>query len=829
MKVVRLLLSACRRALAASPVVLALSLPIAGSCSAADEVPAEKLKSIRVVMDDNYPPYVFRDDRGNLQGIVIDRWSLWEKKTGIRAAITGTDWSKAQQRMQAGEFDVIDTIFRSDKRELIYDFGTPYAVIPVPLFFSADISGIRGPDDAPGFLVAAKAGDNVVDVLRRHGITNIVTYPSNEKVIEAARDGKVKVFSVDRPPALYFLNKMGIQDRFRETAPLYSGAFHRAVLKGKSALLATVEQGFAAITPGEYKAIDKNWLGTPISASPYFRYAGYAVAAVAVLAIAVLALLWLLKRVVHLKTKELSKSEELLSLALNASNSGIWDWDLKTGRVYFNDNYFLLAGYDPHEFPHAYEEWEKRVHPDDLGRVTEAVRAYLGGESKTYCVEFRFKAKSGLWMWILSQGKLFEKDKQGKPVRFTGTHTDVTDRKRAEQERIRLEQQLLHTQKLESLGVLAGGIAHDFNNILTAIMGNADLALKKLGKDSPAFENLRRVERAAAQAADLARQMLNYSGKGKFVVEHLDLGTLLEEMLHLLEVSISKKVELRLNLAPALPSVEADPTQMRQIVMNLVINASDAIGDQSGTITISTGCAHYDRGTLKGVWNNQQLSEGEYVYLEIADTGCGMDKETLGRVFDPFFTTKFTGRGLGMAAVLGIIRGHQGAIKVQSEPGRGSTFSILLPASGKPVELFEDTNGEAHWRGSGKVLLVDDEENVRAIGKEMLEELGFEVVTASDGLEALQIYERTPEVAVVVLDLTMPNMDGEQCLRELRRLDGNVKVIMSSGFSESEVTRKFLGKGMGGFVHKPYTFATLRNAVMQLLAAEGTDPRGRRH
>ena len=532
--------------------LVTLLLAASGSFAAIPEN-TKNPKSIRVVMDDSYPPYAFKNEQGQLQGIIVDQWRLWEKKTGIRVDITGTDWAEAQRRMLAGEFDVIDTIFRNEKREGNYDFTKPYAQLDVPLFFHEEISGIRGPEDLKGFLVAVKSGDNSIDILKKRGVTNITEYPSYEKLIEAARDGKVKVFTVDRPPALYFLNRMGIQSRFRETAPLYSGEFHRAVLKGRSDLLATVEKGFAVITPAEYLAIEKNWMGTPISASPYFRYVGYTAAVIAVLVAGLLTWLGLLKRAVSIKTQELLENEERLSLALNASNSGIWDWNVKTGKVYFDANYFKLAGYEPDEFPHAHEEWEKRVHPDDIDRVKEAIEAYLTGKSSIYSGEFRFKTKDGSWMWILGQGKLFEYDEQGNPVRFTGTHTDITDRKRAEEERLNLEKQLLHAQKLESLGVLAGGIAHDFNNILMAIIGNADLALMRLNPESPAVENLHRIEQAAAQAADLAKQMLAYSGKGKFVVENLDLNRLLEEMLHMLEVSISKKAVLRFNLHPTAP------------------------------------------------------------------------------------------------------------------------------------------------------------------------------------------------------------------------------------------------------------------------------------
>jgi PAS domain S-box-containing protein len=435
-------------------------------------------------------------------------------------------------------------------------------------------------------------------------------------------------------------------------------------------------------------------------------------------------------------------------------------------------------------------------------------------------------------LMVASEGKVIELEEQlndrtyttikfpilreGKDNLVAGFTIDITDRKRAENEHEQLEKQMLHAQKLESLGVLAGGIAHDFNNILMAIIGNADLALMRINKESPAVENLHRIEQAAARAADLAKQMLAYSGKGKFVVEHIDLNRLLEEMLHMLEVSISKKAILRLNQHHPLPPVEADATQMRQIVMNLVINASEAIGDRSGVIAITTGCMDCDRGYLKDVWLDENLSDGLYVYLEIADSGCGMDKETLSKLFDPFFTTKFTGRGLGMAAVLGIIRGHHGAIKVYSEPGRGTTFKILLPASGRPDEIFNGKPQGDTWQGSGTVLLVDDEETVRGIGAEMLKELGFSTVTAEDGREAVEIFTSRNDISFVILDLTMPHMDGEQCFRELRQLKPDVKVIMSSGYNEQEVAGKFAGKGLAGFLQKPYKLSTLQDVIRKL-------------
>lgn len=431
--------------------------------------------------------------------------------------------------------------------------------------------------------------------------------------------------------------------------------------------------------------------------------------------------------------------------------------------------------------------------------------------------EVKMYAKDGSIRDILLRAYA-SKDLSGRITALVGVHTDITEQKRHVEEKLLLEKQLLHAQKLESLGVLAGGIAHDFNNILMAILGNADLALMRINRESPVADNLHEIEKAAAKAADLAKQMLAYSGKGRFLVEPINLNHLIKDMLHMLEVSISKKAVIRLNLHEDLPGIEADATQMRQIIMNLVINASEAIGDKSGFIAITTGCMDCDQNYLKDVWLDANIREGLYVYLEIADTGCGMSNETMAKIFDPFFTTKFTGRGLGMAAVLGIVRGHKGAIRVYSELNKGTTFKILFPASDRPPAIFNSGHTHEDWCCDGTVLLVDDEETVRGIGKEMLKELGFKVITAYDGREAVEVFRANQDISFVILDLTMPHMDGEQCFRELRQIKPDIKVIMSSGFNEQEVTQKFAGKGLAGFIQKPYKLSTLQATVKKVLA-----------
>ncbi len=399
---------------------------------------------------------------------------------------------------------------------------------------------------------------------------------------------------------------------------------------------------------------------------------------------------------------------------------------------------------------------------------------------------------------------------------------DITEMKRVREEREKLDVQIRQTQKLESLGVLAGGIAHDFNNLLTGILGYASLALMTLSPVSPARANIQQVETAARRAADLTKQLLAYSGKGKFVIEAIRLSELVEEMTHLLEVSVAKKCAIRHHFAAGTPRIEADVTQMRQVVMNLVINASEAIGDRNGVIAISTGCMHCDRAYLSETYLDEELPPGRYVFIEVSDTGCGMTPETQARLFDPFFTTKFAGRGLGLAALLGIVRGHRGAVKVYSEMDKGSAFKVLFPAFEEPLAPTDDDlpPENVEWRGVGLILVVDDEVVVRELATEALQSVGFNVLTAQDGAEAVIMFrQHAKDVRAVILDLTMPNMDGLEAFSELRRIRANVPVILSSGYNEQDATERFAGKGLAGFLHKPYRVDDLLDIVCRLVQA----------
>lgn len=462
---------------------------------------------------------------------------------------------------------------------------------------------------------------------------------------------------------------------------------------------------------------------------------------------------------------------------------------------------------------------------DQIGRWYEGKMAPSKLVEGAYEATDFFPAMGDGGRWLYFMAALI-RGPEGEVIGVVETLEDITDRKRAEEERINLERQVQHAQKLESLGVLAGGIAHDFNNLLANILGNADLALMDLPKDANARGSIDLIVTTAQRAADLAKQMLAYSGKGQFLVESMDLSSVVHEMAHLLSVSISKKAAIKYQLGEHLPKIQADATQIRQIIMNLITNASEALGDATGTITISTGSIQCDLACLKrGRIRDSSLQEGLYVYIQVDDTGCGMDKNTLDRMFDPFFSTKFTGRGLGLSAVAGIVRGHKGTIDVKSEPGQGTAFRVLLPASAQDEGKAAPQKGKQDLAPQNcTILIVDDEEGIRTVAKKFLERKRFRVFTAENGEEALSMFSAQPDqISCVVLDLTMPDMDGFEVLCEMQRIQPGIRVLMSSGFSEQEFKDRFAGKGVMGFIQKPYRLDAFYASIQKALADGSPD------
>jgi len=404
---------------------------------------------------------------------------------------------------------------------------------------------------------------------------------------------------------------------------------------------------------------------------------------------------------------------------------------------------------------------------------------------------------------------------------------DITDKQQAEEERLKLEMQMQRAQKLESLGLLGGGIAHDFNNLLMGILGNADLALMQLPEDSPVRHYIEEVVAISRRAADVTNQLLAYSGEGKFTIEVVDLSAIVRDMTHLLQISVKKKAHLVFNLADGLPAIECDVTQIRQVIMNLVINASDALIDVAGTITVETGVEDCSVESFQSAYLAENLPPGRYVCLRVTDEGCGMDTATLNRIFDPFFSTKFTGRGLGLASVLGIVRGHKGAIAVTSQKDAGSVFTVYVPASTKVLEVCDEDEQDPEdvWTGSGTVLVVDDEETVRDVAERMLQIIGFDTKPMTNGRAAVTWFEKHPgEITAILMDTTMPVMDGIEAAREIRKRSPDVPIVLSSGYKRYEEFSDIDVANPPRFLHKPYRLDAIRKCMREIL--EPAQPEG---
>ena len=380
-------------------------------------------------------------------------------------------------------------------------------------------------------------------------------------------------------------------------------------------------------------------------------------------------------------------------------------------------------------------------------------------------------------------------------------------------------ERLEHAQRLESLGVLAGGIAHDFNNLLAAISGNAELARSSLGEEAEATPHIDNITDACDHAAELCKQMLAYAGKGSYELNILDLNEMVKSTGKLIRASVSSHITLKIKLAKTLPGVEGDMAQIQQLILNFIVNSADAIGSKSGEIKVSTGARHIDRQTLDKLYNGPSLKPGQYVIIEVCDTGCGMSIEMITKIFDPFFTTKKTGSGLGLSAVLGIVRGHHGAIQVHSAEGRGTAFRVYLPSTDREFkETMISTVEVEAWQGDGKVLIVDDDMRVRHVAKAFIESLHFDVLTADDGKEGLEMFAKHhANLSAVLLDMTMPVLGGVEAMAGMRAIDGKVPIVLVSGYSEVEAGTLIAGDRPDAFLQKPFKAKALKTTIYEVM------------
>jgi PAS domain S-box-containing protein len=512
----------------------------------------------------------------------------------------------------------------------------------------------------------------------------------------------------------------------------------------------------------------------------------------------------------------LSKDSLFLRKVLNSMVCGLYVYDAEQGRnELINSEYTRITGWTLDEInAMSSDEFAQLFHPEDQAKVFAHMTTLLTSEAQSEEIEYRFKTKGGQWIWCLSRDTVLRDSTSAKATHFVGTFLDITARKEQNQLELDQKRRLHDMQKMESLGLLAGRVAHDFNNFLMAIGANLELIQMKVGKNSDVSANVERASLAIREGSRVVDQLRSYAGGTTFDTSLLGLSDLVQETSSLLYALFSKDCQLRLHLQPGLPRVRANATQIRQVILNLLMNAADAIGETDGHIALRTGVVDCSSAMLDGEYNAPQLPEGRYVFLDVEDSGAGISSTEMPKIFDPFFSTKDLGNGLGLSTVLGIVRGHSGAVRCESEVGKGSTFRILLPIGARNLSVVEARN-----EGSKTILIADDDETILEAISEYLEASDFAVLAASNGLECVDLYrEHVGAIDLVLLDISMPVLGGGETLRILREISPAVQVILMSGYTEQSAQRLVDVKGLH-FFKKPFQLAELRQAITDCLAS----------
>jgi len=780
-------------------------------------------QTVRVVMDDTYPPFVFRTPEGALQGILVDQWRLWEKKTGVHVDLHAMDWVTAQKRMDAGEFDVIDTIFKTEARSLKYDFSKPYQQIDQPIYFKREIAGIKDIASLKGFTVAVKEGGAIIGFLKQHGITSVVLYPSYEEIIKAARDGKVSVFSVDQPPAAYFLHKMGIVDRFSQTAPLSSGHFHRAVKKGDSATLQLVEKGFAGITPAELEKINQDWSGSSVVYGAKNYASLWWVVGATGMVLLLLVWNWGLRKIVARRTLELRESERNYRELVQGADSIIMRWRRDGNISFINEYGAAFFGFTPAELlgqsvyqtivPHS--QTDGRDLHQMLIEIFENVEQHRENLNQN-C------HKDGTLLWISwNNSPVF--DEQGQMTEMLSVGTDITARKEAEDTLRQNEQELIMARKAaeganDSKSLFLANMSHEIRTPLNAIIGINSLLVERM--DPGELKELARDSMAAANnLLDIISDVLDISkieaGKLEIVKVPFDPRMLINQLERMFSAMVREKgLVFDVSLSTGLPKyLLSDPARIQQIGVNLLSNALKFT--KQGTVRLRLSGTPLDDVTV-------------LLELRVSDSGKGILPENLDRVFSPFVqedlstTRTYGGTGLGLAISRHLVEMLGGFISVESQVGEGSVFICKIPCQVSVKEAVEVSVAALDESQSIcrrlKILVAEDS----VINSKMMEAIlrmeGHSVRFADNGRKALDAWQQEP-FDLILMDIQMPEMDGVQATAAIRAIEsekgGHIPIIALTAYAMSGDKQRFLDAGMDAYLAKPVTAEQLRRLLWE--------------
>lgn len=770
---------------------------------------AQEIKEIKVISDDNYPPYIFKDHNGNLQGITYDLWKIWEKKTGIKVNFIATDWAIAKEKFNNHEADVMETVFITEERKKIYIFSKAYAQIRVPVYYRQEISGIKDIDDLKGFTVGVKAGDACIDFLKSKSIDSFKEYSSYEEIIKAVAKKQVHIFCIDEPCAIYYMHKYKLLNEVKLAFNINTGQFHRAVHKENPALLSLVEKGFEQIDQNEIAEIEQKWLGQKLYNEDFKKYYPIFLVFLAVIFYVILMLYGInryLKKQINKKTldlqtaiDQLSRSESRIKAFLNINPDMIFVFNATGDFIDYScsDTNKLYAPPELFIGKNVYDVLPKAIADLTLNKIHEVIKTK---ELQTYEYSLIMNDHEEFYearMFIYAENE------------FISIVRHITDKKIREIEQIQ-------TNKLESLGTLAGGIAHDFNNILTSIIGSLSILKMRLSNDAHLVEIIDTAVSASDRAKYLSNQLLTFSKGGDPVKVNANINSLLQETT---ENSLrGSNIKCDLYLESKLSNINFDKDQMIQVFENIIFNAAQSM-PEGGKISIKT------QNIQVAKKNKLKLKEEEYIVIEICDHGKGINPEILEKIFDPYYSTKAGRSGLGLSIAYSIIQKHNGLIKVHSELDRGTCFSIYLPVSQEKREkkmLVEENKTQTDGNKKKRVLLMDDEKQILFIGKEMLEFLGYEASVCENGEEALKllshaIAEENP-YDIIIMDLTIPaHMGGKEAIEHIREEGFQIKCIVSSGYSNDPIIANYEEYGFDGYLTKPFDLDLLKNSINAVL------------
>lgn len=780
-------------------------------------------QTIRVVMDDNYPPFIFKAPDGKLQGILVDQWWLWEKKTGVHVQLEAMDWAVAQQRMQSGAFDVIDTMFKTEARSQLYDFSKPYQKIDQPIYFKREISGIKDVASLKGFTVAVKEGGAVIGFLKQHGVDSLVTYPSYEAIIRAAKDGKVAVFSADQPPAAYWLHKLGIEGRFNQTEPLTTGMFHRAVKKGDSATLRLVEQGFAAITPAEYKQIEDAWYGLPVAAGTNYAWLWLVVGGVVLVALLLLFWNWGLRRMVARRTRESLASEAKYRELVQCADSIILRWKRDGTIIFMNDYALQFFGYSEAELlgKSVFDSIVPESQQD--GRNLHEMLQAVFDDVEQYRVNLNQNIrKDGSLVWVSWNNRPIY-DERGQVLEMLSVGSDITARIAAEEALRHNQQELVQARHAaesanEAKSLFLANMSHEIRTPLNAIIGINSLLVERL--DAGELKELARDSMAAANnLLDIISDVLDISkiesGKLEIVTVPFDPRMLLNQLDRMFGAIVREKglrfeVSLAANLSGLLVS---DPARIQQIGVNLLSNALKFT--EQGAIRLRLSGNSIDDTTM-------QLD------LMVSDSGKGIMSENLERVFTPFVqedlstTRKFGGTGLGLSISRHLAEMLGGTIKVESRIGEGSIFTCSIPCR---ISTREASERDSAARDEAqalcrrlRILVAEDSVVNCKMMEAILRMEGHRVRFADTGRKAVEAW-RQESFDLILMDIQMPEMDGMQATAIIRATEaergGHIPIIALTAYAMSGDKQRFLDAGMDAYLPKPITTEQLRRLLWE--------------